>query len=212
MTQSEIAALLKPYVELDERAIACTATYLDLILKWNAKMNLTAVREPEEIIRRHFGESFFAAARLLKASDALTAIDLGSGAGFPGIPLALFAPQTQVTLIEANGKKAAFLNEVIRGLSLENAKVFNGRAEAYSRTADLVTMRAVEKFDLALSLALGLVAPGGRLALMIGAAQVEEARAQAPGVNWDSPVMVPGGKARVLMAGRVLRSGDRVIG
>jgi len=205
----EIAALLKPYVKLDEPAIACVDTYLKLLLKWNARMNLTSVRDPVEIVRRHFGESLFAAARLLSPSDSLTAVDLGSGAGFPGIPLAMFAPGTQVTLIEANGRKAAFLNEVIRGLGLKNARVFNGRAETYTEKADLVTMRAVEKFDVALPLALGLVKPGGRLALMIGAAQTEEAKAQAPEVKWGGGELVPGGKNRVLLIGT---SGDREIG
>jgi len=203
MTHPEIAALLKPYIKLEEQMITWIGAYLNLILKWNAKINLTSVTDPVEIIRRHFGESFFAAAQLLNPRDALTAIDLGSGAGFPGVPLAMFAPGTQVTLIEANGRKAVFLNEVVRKLSLQNAKVFNGRAETYPGMADVVIMRAVEKFDLALGLALKLVHPGGRLALMISESQVTEARAQTPGVNWDGLVMVPGGKSRILMAGRI---------
>jgi 16S rRNA (guanine527-N7)-methyltransferase len=205
----EIGALLKPYVKLDEPEIAGVDTYLNLLLKWNARINLTAVRDPVEIIRRHFGESFFAAATLLSPADSLAAVDLGSGAGFPGIPLAMYAPGTQVTLIEANGRKAAFLNEVVRGLGLKNVRVFNGRAETYPEKADLVTMRAVEKFDLALPLALSLVKPGGRLALMVGAVQADEAKAQAPAVEWSGAVMVPGGKSRVLLIGKC---GGREIG
>jgi 16S rRNA (guanine527-N7)-methyltransferase len=207
--QVEISALLKPYVKLDEPAIAGVDAYLNLLLKWNARINLTSVRDPVEMIRRHFGESFFAAATLLSPEDALAAVDLGSGAGFPGIPLAMFAPETQVTLIEANGRKAAFLNEVVRGLGLKNVRVFNGRAETYPEKADLVTMRAVEKFDLALPLALSLVKPGGRLALMVGAVQADEAKAQAPAVEWSGAVVVPGGKSRVLLIGT---SGHRDIG
>lgn len=202
MTLPEIAALLTPYAKLDERMIAGAGAYLNLLLKWNAKMNLTAVRDPAEIVRRHFGESFFAAAQLMVRAESSTAMDLGSGAGFPGIPLAMFGSSTRVTLIEANGRKAAFLNEVIRGLELKNARVFNGRAETYSGTADLVTMRAVEKFNLALSSALRLVNARGRLALMISGAQVEEARSHAPGWNWEDAVMVPGGRDRVLLVGR----------
>ncbi|HWZ43147.1 MAG TPA: 16S rRNA (guanine(527)-N(7))-methyltransferase RsmG [Candidatus Saccharimonadales bacterium] len=198
---AEIAALLTPYARLEDRTIASINIYLKLLLKWNAKMNLTSVRDPVEIMRRHFGESFFAAAHLSGPADSLTAIDLGSGAGFPGIPLALFSAEAQVTLIEANGRKSAFLNEVIRALELNNARVFNGRAEVFSGKANLVIMRAVEKFDLAVGLALKLVRPGGRLALMIGESQVKEARAQTPEVNWGGMVMVPGGRERVLMVG-----------
>lgn len=203
MTQHEIAASLKPYAELSDLLIAATEIYLNLLLKWNAKINLTSIRQPEQIVRRHFGESFFAAAQLGKASAFATAIDLGSGAGFPGIPLAMSAPQAQVMLIEADSRKAAFLNEVIRALGLKNAKMFNGRAEACASRAELVTMRAVEKFHLALPLAQGLLAPGGRLALMIGSAQVGEAEAGARGILWDEPVPVPGSNARVLLTGRM---------
>ena len=202
MTRSEMAALLNPYANLDERCLASTENYLNLLLKWNARINLTAVRRPEEIVGRHFGESFFAAAYLLNTDDSLSAIDLGSGAGFPGLPIALFASRVRMTLIEASGKKAAFLNEAVRALGLDNVKVFTGRAEAFQGTADLVTMRAVEKFDVALSRAHALVNPGGRLALMIGASQVEAAEKQIPRLIWQAPVEVPGGHSRVLLVGK----------
>jgi 16S rRNA (guanine527-N7)-methyltransferase len=195
-----IAALLRPFAELSSEQLAQTSTYIDLLLKWNAKMNLTAVRNPEEIVTRHFGESFFAAARFApRPGDA--AIDLGSGSGFPGLPLAMYAPAVQVTLIESNGRKAAFLNEVISALQLKNAKVFSRRAETYPAKADLVTMRAVEKFESALPVALGLVREGGRLALMIGAAQLSRAKTIAPQVRWEEPLPVPGGHSRVLAVG-----------
>jgi 16S rRNA G527 N7-methylase RsmG len=112
-------------------------------------------------------------------------------------------------LIESNGKKAAFLHEVISALRLTNAKVFAQRAEAYPATADLVTMRAVEKFQSALPLAVGLAGPGGRIALMIGAAQLEQAGALAPEVHWQEPVSVPGGHSRVLAVGTKLVKVER---
>ncbi len=152
-----IAALLRPYAELSSRQLAQTSTYIDLLLKWNAKVNLTAVRKPEEIVTRHFGESFFAARMLFPQPRKERVIDLGSGAGFPGLPLAMYVAEIEMTLIESNLRKAAFLNEVIRILELRNVKVFSQRAENYQGTADLVTMRAVEKFEKALALALGLV-------------------------------------------------------
>jgi 16S rRNA (guanine527-N7)-methyltransferase len=195
-----IAEILRPFVELTPEKLAQTSTYVDLLLKWNGKINLTAVRDAESIVARHFGESFFAAKRLApKPGD--TVIDLGSGAGFPGLPLAMLAPAVRVTLIESNGKKAAFLNEVIFALQLKNAKVFSQRAETFLDRADLVVMRAVEKFEKALAVALGMVREGGRIGLMIGDSQLAAARTLAGEVRWEEPILVPGGRSRVLAAG-----------
>lgn len=201
MEPAVIAELLKPYATLSAAQLEQVSFYLDLLLKWNARINLTAVRDPHEMLTRHFGESFFAASRLLPPGRAVTVIDLGSGAGFPGLPLAIFAGGAQVTLIESNGKKAVFLNEVISALKLENAKVFSQRAESFPGGADLVTMRAVEKFSSALPVALRLVRPGGRIALMIGASQLEEAGRLTPDVQWRESISVPGAHSRVLAVG-----------
>ncbi|MFI5106622.1 MAG: 16S rRNA (guanine(527)-N(7))-methyltransferase RsmG, partial [Terriglobales bacterium] len=183
MDTNAIASLLRPYAELTAAHLAQTLMYLNLLVKWNAKINLTAVRSPEEMVTRHFGESFFAAARLVSEAPftetpfaqrwSSAAIDVGSGAGFPGLPLAMSAPGAEVTLIEANNKKAAFLNEVIFALQLKNAEVFADRAENYPERGELVTVRAVERFEKSLPVALNLVVEGGRLALMIGSAQVD---------------------------------------
>jgi len=200
-----IAALLAPFgVELNRAQLAQVATYLDLLLRWNARINLTAVRDPEQIVQRHFGESFFAADRL-KAALAKefqpTALDLGSGAGFPGLPLKIAAPNLRVTLIESHARKGTFLNEVIRALGVADASVYRGRAESFAAQARLVTLRAVEEFDRVLPTAASLVAPGGRLALMIGAVQVAKARGGAPGLKWEEPIHVPLSKARTLLVG-----------
>lgn len=197
----QIAELLRPFIELKEEQASNTLTYINLILKWNARINLTSVRRPEEIVTRHFGESFFAAATLLGAEQPASVIDLGSGAGFPGLPLAMLAVQARVTLIEASGKKAAFLNEVIRTLGLGNVAVFNGRGEDYGAKVKLVTMRAVEKFDAAMVLAAEMVDPGGRLALMIGKGQVEKAKESGCDLIWGKAIDVPGGHSRVLLVG-----------
>lgn len=203
---AEIASLLAPYIELEETHLANISIYIDILLKWNAKMNLTAVRDPQQIVQRHFGESFFAAQRLLAPEDAVRIVDVGSGAGFPGLPMAMYAPKSAITLIEVQSKKAAFLNEVIRGLGLKNAHVFNQRAESYAGKAELVTMRAVEKFEAALPTAAKLVESGGKVALMIGGAQVESATKLIPELVWQQPVAVPGGHSRVLLVGtKVIR-------
>lgn len=175
--------------------------YIDILRKWNARVNLTAIREEEEIVTRHFGESFFAAAHLLALDSTLSVIDLGSGAGFPGLPIAIYAPQAKVTLIEANRKKSAFLGEVIGALGLKNVKVFNGRAQDYTWTADVVTMRAVESFESVVSLAASLVCDGGRLALMIGASQLPTVEAAVPNLLWQKTEPIPGSQSRVLTVG-----------
>lgn len=166
-------------------------------MKWNARANLSGIRDEAEIVRRHFGESFFVAAELLGSDATITAIDVGSGAGFPGLAMKIFTPKLRQTLIEAHGMKATFLREVVRALQLKDVKVFEGRAEAFVGTADLVTFRAVEKFEKILVSASKLVAPGGRLAILVGTAQIEPAGSLLPGV-WDEPTAIPGSEARVL--------------
>jgi len=198
---ANIARLLEPFIHLDEMRLATISKYIDLLIKWNARINLTAIRAPEEIVQRHFGESLFAASHILAEKPVKTAIDLGSGAGFPGVPFALLAPEVEITLIESNQKKSTFLKELIYSLGLKNVKVFGGRAESYSQSADLVMLRAVEKFEQVLPLAVTLVSPGGKLALLVGASQIDLARGLLPQVQWQEPVGIPSGHSRVLLVG-----------
>jgi 16S rRNA (guanine527-N7)-methyltransferase len=196
-----IGRLLAPYAQLDEQRLRLTSTYIDLLLKWNARTNLTAVRGAEEIVTRHFGESFFAAEALRAQAPVRRGIDLGSGAGFPGIPIALLMPESEFVLIESNQKKATFLKEVIFALRLKNASVFAGRGEDYPDRADLVTMRAVERFEQALPAALRLLEAGGRIGLMIGLSHVDRAKELNPEMEWNAHVPIPGGHSRVLLVG-----------
>ena len=152
-------------------------------------------------MQRHFGESLFAAKYLLGQKLPHTAIDLGSGAGFPGVPFALLAPDVQVTLIESQQKKATFLKELVRTLGLSDVKVFGGRAEDYSGGADLVMLRAVEKFEQALKMAVRLTNEDGLVALMIGSGQVESAKTLAAEVVWNNPVEIPCSLSRELLVG-----------
>jgi 16S rRNA (guanine527-N7)-methyltransferase len=198
---ASIAQLLHPFIQLDESRLRAISIYIDLLLKWNARINLTAIRDPNEIVQRHFGESLFAAKHLLKQKWPQTAIDLGSGAGFPGVPFAILAPDIQVTLIESQQKKAAFLRELVRVLELRNTRVFNDRAENYEETADLVMLRAVEKFEQVLPMALRLIKQGGRIALMIGSAQVDSAKKLGSAVSWYEPMPIPCSSSRELLVG-----------
>ncbi len=201
MEIEDIAVLLRPFAELTEQQLASMLVYLSLLLKWNSRINLTAVRSAEEIVRRHFGESFFAAQTLVARDYAGTVIDLGSGSGFPGIPMAMYARNAQVTLMESNSKKAVFLNEVVRTLDLHNVRVFNRRAEDYSERAELVVMRAVEKFESSVPLAAGLVSQDGRLAMMIGKAQVDRVKDMLSSWRWLEPIVIPESQSRVLLVG-----------
>ena len=200
MEPARIAELLQPFLDPSPespRPVAPPAVllpaqldsisiYINLLLRWNSSINLTSIRQPEEIVTRHFGESLFAARHIFPASKQIVteksplevdAIDVGSGAGFPGLPIKIWAPHIHLTLIESNQKKATFLREVVRTLTLTNVDVFAGRAADFQgrpasnlqeplpgpkKTADLVTLRAVEHFDSILLTAAALVGPRGR--------------------------------------------------
>jgi 16S rRNA (guanine527-N7)-methyltransferase len=196
-----IAHLLQPFIQLDELRLNAISKYIDVLMKWNARVNLTAIRAPEEIVQRHFGESLFVAQYVLAQRPVHQAIDLGSGAGFPGVPLAILAPEVQVILIESNQKKATFLKELIRVLGLRNSEVFADRGENYEESADLVCLRAVEKFETALPLAVKLTKAAGRVALLVGSSQLDTANRLTSGVEWDVPILVPSGHSRILLLG-----------
>jgi 16S rRNA (guanine527-N7)-methyltransferase len=139
--------------------------YFDLLQHWNAKLNLTAIRQPEEILRRHFVECVFCAQALPRGVGTL--LDYGSGAGFPGVPIALCRAEIRVTLAEAQAKKVAFLREAVRTLGVE-AEVHGGRVEELpaDRVFDVVTLRAVDKMDRAIAAAWTRAAKGGWLAIL----------------------------------------------
>ena len=211
------------------------STYIDLLLRWNTRINLTAIRQPEAIVTRHFGESLFAARHLFprktalekaakeeptwgrppkpalsevegavqaEQSSAQSVIDLGSGAGFPGLPIKIWKPEIALTLIESNQKKATFLREVTRALTLTNINIFSGRAEHYPTPgADVVTLRAVERFESVLPTAANLVAPKGRIAILISEAQLATAKKMTPTIRWTSPRPIPLSSSRILAIG-----------
>ena len=202
MDLRRIAELLAPFAPgeaLSAEQLQALSTYLDLLMRWNERINLTAIRSPEQIVTRHFGESLFAARHLLASGQPAEVADLGSGAGFPGLPLKIVRPAANVALIESQNKKATFLREVIRALRLTGIHVIAERAETLAREFDLVTMRAVERFERALPIAAGLVRPGGRLALLIGAEQAGAAQAILCDLHWQTPMAIPQSAARVLL-------------
>jgi 16S rRNA (guanine527-N7)-methyltransferase len=203
MDDAALRKLLVSFVppeELDEALLQCVRVHLDLLLLWNQRVNLTSVRAPEAMVQRHFGESLFAARQLLPRDSSLGVCDLGSGAGFPGLPLKYWAAGISLSLIEAHGKKATFLREVCRALPhLRGVTVVNARAETLpAQSNDLVTLRAVERFDSSLASAIRFVAPGGRLALLIGEAQRDHAASLLPEGS-VSTISLPTSQQRILL-------------
>lgn len=219
MDPDRIAELLEPFLasstlssELRQSAVLTAtqlqsiSTYIDILLRWNTRINLTAIRDQEEIVTRHFGESLFVARHLFPPCSPVSAVvkgfevaDVGSGPGFPGIPIKLWAPEISLTLIESNQKKATFLKEVARSLTLTNVNIQATRAETLiSASFDVVTLRAVERFQSILPVAARLVAPGGRLALLIGRSQLPQAQSALLTLNWLQPMPIPTSQSRVL--------------
>jgi 16S rRNA (guanine527-N7)-methyltransferase len=211
MQPARIAELLNPFFDKANgrrptaNDLENISTYIDILLRWNARINLTAIRDPEQIVTRHFGESFFAARHLFPLFPSVTSVvrptvaDIGSGAGFPGLPLKLWVPAISLTLIEANHKKATFLREVSRTLALTEVNVVAARAETLPEaTYDVITLRAVERFETILPVAARLVSSAGRLALLIGSSQLAAAQSRLPDLIWSDPLPIPGSSARVL--------------
>jgi 16S rRNA (guanine527-N7)-methyltransferase len=186
LSNASIEELLQPYLQTPApELLDRLSLYLDLLLKWNARTNLTAVRRPDEIVQVHFGQSLYATPHLPPAS---TLLDLGSGAGFPGIPLQLAIPNLKVTLAESQSKKASFLREVVRSLGL-TTEVWGSRIEMLnpSRRFEIVTLRAVDDPTLALELANKRLAPAGTIAHWTTAAQGQEQAIPIP--NSDRKVI-----------------------
>ncbi|MGP8185200.1 MAG: 16S rRNA (guanine(527)-N(7))-methyltransferase RsmG [Terracidiphilus sp.] len=178
--------------------------YVSLFVRWNARINLSSIRDEEGILSTHLVESIYVARTLPNGIGAL--LDFGSGGGMPGIPIGLCRPEIAVTLAESQGKKAAFLQEAARVLGIA-AKVHAGRAETLGGDFDCVILRAVDKMPNAVGAAVGLVAPGGFLALMTTGADLPALK-EAAGrqFSWGEPVRIPGSESKQLALGKKISS------
>jgi 16S rRNA (guanine527-N7)-methyltransferase len=180
------------------------AAYLALLQKWNARTNLTSIRDEEGIRSRHFLESILCARSLPENINSL--LDFGSGAGFPGIPIALIRRDLSVTLAESQHKKAAFLREAARVLGLEVA-VHSGRAETLTDRFDCVTLRAVDDMPQAIAAAIRLLDPQGWLAILTTYEDTPEMQHQAQNLsnfNWKLPLPLARGTKRILLLGQAV--------
>jgi 16S rRNA (guanine527-N7)-methyltransferase len=191
---------------LEPRNVTRFEDYATLLRRWNERINLTAIRDEASIVSRHFIESI-ACARGLPIGIA-SLLDFGSGAGFPGIPIALCRPEIAVTLAESQGKKAAFLREAVRILGI-SAKVHSGRAETLDCQFDCVTLRAVDRMPKAVQSASRLVGPEGWLALMTTSGELSMLQNGVGAAwSWNEPVALPDGDNTVLALGSRLSTPD----
>nr|WP_229668911.1 16S rRNA (guanine(527)-N(7))-methyltransferase RsmG [Edaphobacter acidisoli] len=193
ISEAQIEALLAPYLpEIPAGLAAKLSQYLNLLFKWNARTNLTAIRDPGQIVQRHFGESLFAGRHV--GFETKTLLDLGSGAGFPGLPIALLRPEIAVTLAESQNKKATFLREAVRTLGLQNVEVWAERAEALPETRqfDIVTLRAVDHMAAAFAAA---VPRASREILLLAGAHPE----LPADFTVEPPVLIPGSQSSYLI-------------
>jgi 16S rRNA (guanine527-N7)-methyltransferase len=187
--------LIELRMELPSDAVTRLIDYVALLRKWNRVYNLTAVREPQEMVTRHLLDCL----AVLPHVSARTILDVGSGAGLPGIPLALALPRALVTLLDSSEKKASFLKQAVIELRLANATVVQERVEAWRTRAsfELVITRAFADLAEFLALAGRLCARNGVMAVMKGALPQGVLDRLAPGFELKKvvPLQVPGLRA-----------------
>jgi 16S rRNA (guanine527-N7)-methyltransferase len=188
-------------LDVNEQQIVYIQQYMKLLLTWNEKINLTAIRDPLEILYRHFCESMYAAVAVPVENGRLA--DVGSGAGFPGIPLKIIRPELHMFLIESNMKKATFLAEVLRTIELPDTKVLVSRYEEQGEDLmplDYVCSRAVGEFEPFLAWAASERVAAKQVILWIGGRDLDQAR-RGTAWEWREPIPVPHSLRRYLLVG-----------
>jgi len=189
-------------IPVDSRQVISIQRYTKTLLRWNEKLNLTAIRDPLEILYRHFCESMFAAGAIPVDKGRLA--DIGSGPGFPGIPLKIIRPELELCLVEANIKKGTFLAEVVRELGLTNSRVLISRYEELGEEVaplDYVCSRAVGEFGPFLEWAGSNEVQAHQVILWIGGRDLEEAQ-KNKNWEWHEPVLIPKSLQRYLLVGK----------
>ncbi len=197
-------ALAEFQLTASDRQVSQIQQYIKALLVWNDKINLTAIREPLEIFYRHFCESMYAANVISFQNGRLA--DIGSGGGFPGIPLKIMRPEMQVFLVESNVKKATFLAEVVRDLQLTNTRVLVSRYEELDEEVaplDVICARAVGELGPLLAWARSERIGAKETILWIGGRDLEETQRIA-GWKWREPIAIPQSLRRFLLVGEAI--------
>src|ERR1700722_17120509 len=202
ITDEAIASNLCKYgVAANPALCLAIQKYISILLRWNEKIALTTITDPLDIVRFHFGESMFGASAVPIRKGRLA--DVGTGAGFPGLPLKFLIPSLDLVLIESNGKKASFLSECIRELKLTGVEVYRGRVEEIGPMDpgfDFVTARALGGYSDLVTWSRSQLASGGSLVLWVGDRDAIEIR-KAPFFRWRTPLPITGSDRRVLLIG-----------
>jgi 16S rRNA (guanine527-N7)-methyltransferase len=202
LSTKRIAELLKPYgVDASPKLCEQVQSYVDLLLDWNRRMALTAITDPAEIVRFHFGESMFAASAVPIRNGRLA--DIGSGPGFPSIPLSMVSTEITSVPIESNSKKSTFQSEVARRLILSNVHPYRGRMEDFPENDanfDWVAARALGDFPALLAWSARATGPTGRLALWVGANDAAELLKNQSWI-WSEPIRIPESDRRLILIG-----------
>ena len=188
-------------IAVNDEQVVCIQQYIRILLHWNEKLNLTAIRDPLEILVRHFCESMFGASAVPVQSGRLA--DIGSGAGFPGIPMKILYPEIELFLVESNIKKGTFLAEVIREIGLANSRVLISRYEELGEELaplDVVCSRALGDFEPFLAWAASDEVSARKIVLWIGGRDLEEVR-KGSAWEWQEPIAVPQSLRRYLLVG-----------
>ena len=189
-------------ISIDSQQVVLIQQYIKTLLRWNDKLNLTSLRNPLEILYRHFCESMFAVGAI--PVDKGRIADIGSGPGFPGIPLKILRPELELFLVESNIRKGTFLAEVVRELKLTNTRVQISRYEELGEELaplDFVCSRAVGEFGSFLNWAGSNRVDASQVILWIGGRDLEEAQ-KFRQWEWREPILVPKSLQRYLLVGK----------
>jgi len=204
LSLDEIAHALSPYVRTAVAGpqLVSIAKYLALLKKWNQTIPLTSLEEDAQIVAQHFGESMFASSLVPMERGRLA--DVGSGAGFPGVPLKIASPELRLTLVEPNAKKCAFLREVQLVLGLSGVEVIRSRYEDFDvppNSFDFICSRALGGYKSLLRWSKGVLRPGGHVMLWLGT-EDSTLLNRRKDWNWELPVRIPESRRRVVLGGR----------
>src|SRR5215475_325770 len=203
-------AMGKFQISVSDQQTTQIQRYMEMLLAWNEKINLTAIRDPVEILYRHFCESMYAAQMVPFQNGRLA--DIGSGAGFPGLPIKILAPEVEVFVVESNAKKGTFLAEVVRELGLTNVRVLISRYEELGEELaplDFVCSRAVGEFPAFLQWASSERLNANEVALWIGGRDLEEVKV-LQGWSWRQAIPIPHSLQRYVLVGSH-ESSDRTL-
>jgi 16S rRNA (guanine(527)-N(7))-methyltransferase RsmG len=187
---------LQPWLTLSEEQVRHLWEHYEILLRWNDRINLTSIPPGEEMVIRHYCESLFFGTHMPATSEGVSILDLGSGAGFPGVPIAILRPTWRITLLESHQRKAVFLRESSRGLT--NTSILARRAESVPGRFDWIVSRGVDPKEVLKNVP--RLAPC--IGLMLGEDDFSTIQ-PVSGIAWSKLVRLPWGDRRLCVYGEI---------